>query len=44
MLIRYFDFGLFRGFELKLMKEILPKITDNYEILALNVVKNFMTI
>ena len=30
--IRYFDFGLFRGFELKLMKNILPKITDNYEI------------
>jgi FkbM family methyltransferase len=41
MLIRYFDFGLFRGFELKLMKEILPKITDDYEIYGFECCKKF---
>lgn len=39
--IRYFDFGLHKGTELKWMQELLPKITNSYEIFGFEACKKY---
>ena len=41
MKIRYFDFGLHKGTEVKWVQDILPKFTDNYEIYGFEACKKY---